>query len=402
MVREATTLQRRIERARTLVADAGLQGWLIADFRWNNPLFAQLLDLHSGILTRRSFLWLPRPGQGEPAVMASRVDGHAVAGLDCPVMLYSGYDEMTGLVRGLLPNTGSIAMEYSHDGRLPSISRVDAGLIDMVRSFGVEVVSSGSLISALEGWDDRQQALHERAARGVDEARRLALQRCGELLGRGERVTEGTLTEIIRAYFAEQGLTAHDGPDVAVGAHAADPHYSLDGEGAEITPNSVLLIDLWARVRDVDDAPYADSTWMAFTGATPPAEVQTAFEAVRDGRDVAIAAIDEALRSGTVITGQEVDRVTRDFFVNAALSNYLIHRTGHSLGIDHVHGMGTNLDAIEFPDDRALLPDSGITIEPGLYFPGRFGMRLEVSAIVIPDGVRVTTERQMELTLVPS
>lgn len=400
MVQEETTVRNRLERGIQLVRAAGVDGWLIADFRWNNPLFAQLLDLHTGILTRRSFLWLP--SKGEPAVMASRVDGHSVANLDCQVMLYEGYDEMARVLRELLPPSGRVTMEYSEDGRLPSISRVDAGLVDMIRSFDVEVVSSGPLISSLEGWDTRQQALHQRAARGVDEARRLALQRCGELLQRGDRVTEGMLTELIRSYFAEQGLTAHDGPDVAVGAHAADPHYSLDGEGAEVTPNTVLLIDLWARVRDVDEAPYADSTWMAFTGEMPPAEVRAAFEAVRDGRDVAIATIDEAIRCGTAITGEDVDRITRDFFMTAGLAGHLVHRTGHSLGIDHVHGMGTNLDAIEFPDDRPLLPDSGITIEPGLYYPDQFGMRLEVSAIVLPAGVRVTTERQTELTLVPA
>lgn len=399
---EEMTRRSRLDRAARLVGETGFDGWLIADFRWNNPLFAHVLDLHSGILTRRSFLWLPAPGRGEPAVMASRVDGHAVASLDCPVVLYGGYEEMAASLREMLPGSGRIAMEYSVDGWLPAISRVDAGMVDLVRSFGVEVASSGPLISSLEVWDDRQQALHERAARGVDDARRLALQRGGELLRRGERVTEDTLTEIIRSSFADHGLDPRDGPDVAVGAHSADPHYSLDGEGAEITRDSVLLIDLWAKVRDAEGAPYADSTWMAFTGEAPPADVQAAFEAVRDGRDVAIAAIDAAAQAGDGITGQEVDRVTRDFFIAAGLGDHLIHRTGHSLGIDHVHGMGTNLDDIEFPDDRLLLPDSGFTIEPGLYFPGHFGMRLEVSAILLPNGVRVTTERQMTLTIVQS
>lgn len=399
MGRGATALQARLGHAMRLAGEAGLDGWLIADFRWNNPLFGQLLDLHSGILTRRCFLWLPAAGHGEPAIVASRVDAHAVSGLDSPVILYEGYSEMTDFLRQALPAGGRIAMEYSPDGRLPSISRVDAGLIDLVRSLGVEVVSSGPFISALDRWSHRQQALHERAARGVDEARRVALERCGELLRRGERVTEGTLTAIIHSCFAERGLSAHDGPDVAAGANSADPHYSLDGEGAEITPDAVLLIDLWAKVRGEDDAPYADSTWMAYTGVVPP-DLRAAFDAVRDGRDVAIAAIDQALQSGVSITGQEVDRVTREYFGAAGLGEHLIHRTGHSLGIDHVHGMGTNLDDIEFPDDRPLLPDSGFTVEPALYYPGRFGMRLEVSAILLPSGVRITTECQTELTIV--
>jgi len=75
------------------------------------------------------------------------------------------------------------------------------------------------------------------------------------------------------------------------------------------------------------------------------------------------------------------------------------HRTGHSLGVDHVHGMGANLDDVEFPDDRPLLTHSGFTVEPGLYWPGRYGIRMEVSAILQPDGPLVTTERQQALTV---
>jgi len=64
--------------------------------------------------------------------------------------------------------------------------------------------------------------------------------------------------------------------------------------------------------------------------------------------------------------------------------------------------MGANIDDVEFPDDRPLLPYSGFTVEPGLYWPGRFGVRLEVSAILLPDRVRVTTESQATLTLFPA
>lgn len=401
MVDGDLALGARLGRWMTVVGEAGYDGWLIADFRWNNPLFARLLGLHSGILTRRCFLWLPAAGQGEPRVLASRVDGHAVSALDCPVTLYSGFEQMVAELQGLLPQGGRVAMEYVERGVLPTISRVDGGLIELVRASGVSVVSSGSLISRLEVWTERQRALHERAARGVDEARQFALRRCEESLRRGERVTEGTLAGLIRDYFTGEGLTVGDGPDVAVDAHAADPHYSVDdGVGAAITRDSVLLIDLWARVRDAEDAPYADSTWMAYTGSTPPAQLQHAFIAVRDARDAAVAALATAMQAGTPIAGREVDRVARASIVATGLGEYLFHRTGHSLGTDHVHGMGTNLDDVEFPDDRPLLLGSGFTVEPGLYWPGQFGVRLEVSAILLHSGPLLTTEAQRDLTLI--
>jgi Xaa-Pro aminopeptidase len=391
-----------LERWMGLVADQGFDGWLIADFRWNNPLFARLLQLHTGMLTRRAFLWLPAHGHCEPHVLVSRVDAHTVSHLAIPVTRYAGLDEMVDALRRLLSPGATIAMEYVERGVLPTVSRVDAGLIELVRSLGVRVVSSGSLISAIEVWDEHQRTLHERAASGVDLARALALHRCGELLQNGERVSERTLADVILRYFADQGFDDGHDPAVSADAHAADLHYTIEGEGAEITRDAVLLMDIVTRVRDADAAPFADTTWMAYTGSTPPRDLVNVFEVVRDARDAAIAAIDDATRTGRTLAGREVDRVARDVIASAGLADQIGHRTGHSLGTDHVHGMGTNLDDVEFPDDRPLLVGSGFTIEPGLYWPDRFGVRLEVSTVLLPDGLRVTTERQKELTLISS
>lgn len=389
-----------LQRWTTLVEDAGLDGWLVADFRWSSPVFARLLGLQGGILTRRCFLWLPAPGRGEPSVLASKVDGQAFEGLDCTVTLYGCFEEMCARLREVLPAGGRVAMEYAQRGALPTVSRVDGGLIDLIREMDVTVVSSGALISRLEIWDERQRSLHERAAHAVDHVRRLALQRCREALNEGDRITEGALATFITHAFEEQGVTSGDSPDVAVNSHAADPHYSTaGGEGAAIERDAVLLIDLYAKVRDSVDAPYADSTWMAYTGPTPPPELLRIFEATRAARDAALAALTDATRAGRTPSGREIDRVTRASVARGGLEGHLLHRTGHNLGTDHVHGMGTNLDDVEFPDDRPLLPWSGFTVEPGLYLPGRFGVRLEVSVILHPDGPHLTTERQEELTV---
>jgi Xaa-Pro aminopeptidase len=140
---------------------------------------------------------------------------------------------------------------------------------------------------------------------------------------------------------------------------------------------------------------------MAYTGSAPPEDLRATFAAAREARDAAIAAIDRAARAGRTLAGREVDHVARASVERADMAEYLVHRTGHSLGTEHVQGVGTNLDDVEFPDDRPLLPGSGFTVEPGLYLPGRFGVRLEVSAVLLTNGVRLTTESQQELTLIP-
>jgi Xaa-Pro aminopeptidase len=398
---EVGTRPTLLERARRVIDEAGLDGWLVADFRWSNPLFGHLLGLGSGILTRRTFLWVPRSGAGEPRIIISLTDAHTVSNLGLDTARYRSFDEMVALLGAALPRGGRIAMEYVERGALPTVSVVDAGLVELIRSLSVEVASSGALVSALDVWTDRQRALHERAAGIVDGARRFALELARTRLARGERLTEGSLADLILSYFGEHGLTTHAGPDIAAGPHGADPHYAVapGSPGAEIGPGSVLVLDLWGKVAGEDGAPYADSTWMAFAGSDPPDEVLAIFAAVRDAREAAIFAIDQAACAGHTITGREVDRAGRAAIERAGMSEYLIHRTGHSLGTEHVQGMGTNLDDVEFPDDRPLLPGSGFTVEPGLYLPGRFGVRLEVSAILLPGGVQVTTERQEQLTL---
>lgn len=394
------SIRQQLEHWTQVVRDCNLDGWLIADFRWNNPLFARMLGLQSGILSRRCFLWLPAHGAGEPLVIASRVDGHTVAAVDCAVKLYAGFDDMRSILSTILPSGARVAMEYVPMGTLPTVSRVDGGLLELVRDLGVQVMTSGTLIASIEVWNERQRHLHQRAAAGVDEARRLALAWVREQLVLGQTLREGDVAAFISRCFDDRGLSAGGVPDVGVNANAADPHYTTSGgPGSPVERDAVLLIDLWARVADAAQAPYADSTWMAFTGVTPPMDVQRDFAAVREARDVALETIAAAARNGVPVAGRLVDRAARQVFERRGVLAQCYHRTGHSLGVEHVHGMGANLDDVEFPDDRPLLVHSGFTVEPGLYWPGRYGIRMEVSAILLPDGPLVTTERQQELTL---
>lgn len=399
IVAPGNTLRTQLDRWMTLVRDAGLDGWLIADFRWNSPIFGRLLGLSEGVLTRRSFLWLPALGKGDPNVVLSRVDGHTVASLPLPVTQYGGFDDMRSKLQALLGAGSRVAMEYSPDGRLPTISRVDAGLIEMIRGLGVEVVSSGTLVSSLEIWTERQQDLHRQAARVVDDTRRKALNFCFERIAAGREITEGELADFISRAFQDQGMTAGGTPDVAVNDHSADPHYSsAGGPGAVIGPDSILLIDLWCRSCESDDAPFADSTWMAYTGSQPPSDYLHVFDVTAGARNAAIECLAAGASAQGPVRGADVDRHARDVVRQAGLESHLIHRTGHSLGTDHTHGMGTNLDAVEFPDERPILTDSGFTVEPGLYLPDRFGVRLEVSAIMKPQGPEITTEVQRAVT----
>jgi Xaa-Pro dipeptidase len=375
-----------------------IDGWLVVSFRGSNPVFADLTGI-AHPFTRRTALWLPQ--HGGAVLLGSVVDGHSLVSTADWVertLQYAGLSDLQALLAAVLRNARKVAMEYTAEGANPPISRVDAGFVDWVRAQGAEVVSSGDLISLLLRWDEGQVSDHRVAAAIVDRVRADAFREAFTRAESDRPVTEHELTATILAQLAGAGLVGA-GADVAINAHAADPHYVP----AALRPTPIgtgdsILIDLWAR-RPGARAPYADSTWMGFVGRQPPPDFRRAFDALREARDAGIGLLEESWRAGQLLRGRTVDHYVRNLLLERGYRTEFSHRTGHSLGWHHIHGDGTNLDDFEFPDDRVLAPVTGITIEPGLYFPGRFGVRLEVSVVLTEQGPLVTTGRQQELAM---
>ncbi len=137
---------------------------------------------------------------------------------------------------------------------------------------------------------------------------------------------------------------------------------------------------MWAR-RKQPGAVYADISWVGVLAAEPPAEVKRVFEAVRDARELAVSTIAAGLKAGTGVRGMDVDRAVRALLKSRGYGEALRHRTGHAIDSE-VHGVGVNLDSIEFPDDRFLLEGSCFSIGPPGIYPESFGMRTEIDAYV--------------------
>jgi Xaa-Pro aminopeptidase len=124
------------------------------------------------------------------------------------------------------------------------------------------------------------------------------------------------------------------------------------------------------------------------------------YETVRAARDASLAAAQEAWRSRRDIQGWQLDEAARQVIIQAGFRDFIRHRTGHSLSPGQkVHGMGMNLDSIESQDTRVMLPDTGFTIEPGVYLP-EFGVRSEINVYVDPtSGPVVTSCLQTDVVL---
>jgi Xaa-Pro aminopeptidase len=302
---------------------------------------------------------------------------------------YAGRARLEEGLRELLSGMRRIAMEYSPNCAIPYVSRVDAGTIELVRKTGVEVVSSGDLIQRFAAvWDDRAIESHRLASEKLHRVKDRAFGEIRRRIANSLAVTEYDVQQQMVRWFGDEGLVSDSPPNVSAAEHSGDPHY-LPTEQAHraIGTEEVVLLDLWAKL-DRPGAVYADITWIGYTGRRPPEPYVAAFEVVRAARDAAIALVQRAAIAGQELRGWQVDRAASSVLRTAGYDAQILHRTGHSLG-EEVHGTGVNMDDYETHDDRRLLPGTGFTIEPGVYFDD-FGVRSEINMIVQAREAAVT------------
>jgi Xaa-Pro dipeptidase len=378
------------------IAAAGMDGWLLYDFRGINAIAGELIGVE-GLATRRVFAWVPR--DGVPVAMQHTIEPGPLRHwpAEWPRRMYVAWRELEEHLAALVHGK-RVAMEYSAGDAVPVLDRVPAGVVEMVRAAGATVVSSAPLVTgAFATWTSDDVASHTRAAEQLARIAANGFRHIAEGLKAGRPVFEHEVFADIRAAFAAAGLDADHGPIVAAGANAADPHYEPSAAAPRaFGAGDVALIDLFAHE---PDGMWADQTWMAVVGA-PTDRQQLVWNTIRDARDTAVAHLHHTLAAGDPVAGADVDRVTRDVVARAGFGAWFTHRTGHSIDRRGLHGAGPNLDNLETRDDRVLMPGCGFSIEPGIYLPNEFGMRTEVNGYITTDGQLVVTPTTVQQALV--
>jgi Xaa-Pro aminopeptidase len=382
------------------IAARRLDAWLLYDFRRQNPTAVAVLGLGEHMLTRRWFYLIP--ARGTPQLLVHAIErGSFPTSVPGDRHSYTSWQSLGEGIRGLLAAAGGtrIAMEYCAMAEIPYLSRVDAGTIELVRSLGAEVFSSGDLIQqALCRYSDAQIQSHTRAMHVIERAKDEAFELIGAELRAGRRITELDVQAFLMRRFSEASLLTDHPPIVAVNAHAGDPHYAPTAASASpIRRGDTVLIDLWA-VEAAAGSVYADITWMGFCGETPTDPLTRVFQTVADARDLGLELVQRAWRERRVLQGWEVDRTVRDHIGSRGYGEYFIHRTGHSLGMTAPHGDGANLDDLETHDTRELIEGTAFTIEPGIYMPQeQLGVRSEINVVMASSGPSVFSAIQREI-----
>ncbi|HSR42819.1 MAG TPA: M24 family metallopeptidase, partial [Longimicrobiales bacterium] len=238
-------------------------------------------------------------------------------------------------------------MEVSERDGVPFVDLVPGGVVQLVESCGVRVVSSDDLVSrTCARWGERGLETHRRAAAVLADVARETWERAMDAVRSGRPVDERTLADGVLRRLAEEGLEEVD-TIVAVGPNSGLPHYAPPEEGSRAAASGdVFLIDLWGRVADDPDAVFADQTWMGVLGTEPPEGFSEAWRAVRDARDAVVELLRDRAEAAEPVTGAEADLRAREVLEGRGFGAALLHRTGH--GIDRaLHGFGPNLDAVE-------------------------------------------------------
>lgn len=373
---------------------AKLDGWLFYDHHHRDPIAYRILKIAPAMCTRRWYFFVP--SSGEPVRLVHRIEKGNLDGLPGGVRVYSSWREQREELKKLLEGKKRVAMQYSPLNDIPYIGLVDAGTIELVKSFSVEVVTSGDLVQMFEArWSPEALAMHLEAGKAIHGIVRDGFRMIREAVKAGKSIGEYEVQQEMARLCGQHNLEADEPPNVSVNAHSADPHYlPTQASSLPIRANDFVLFDIWAKVRK-PGAVYFDITWTGFVGEAVPPRYTEIFNIVREARDTAISLAQDALRSGKTIHGYEVDDAARRVIMRHGYGDYFVHRTGHSIG-EEVHGNGANMDNFETHDERRIIPGTCFSVEPGIYLP-EFGVRTEVDVYVEEQSARVTGEIQQEV-----
>jgi len=242
---------------------------------------------------------------------------------------------------------------------------------------GVDTVAAGGRVEELRRVKDSEElALIEEASKLADEALRWSAEQ--GLVGRSEREVARAFEARIRELGGDPSFPAI----VAGGPNGALPH-AEPGE-REIGSGELVVFDMGAAI----DGYCSDGTRTFATG-DPGEEAIAIYEVVREAQQTSL----DAIKAG--VTGEDVDKIARKVIDAAGHGDRFGHGLGHGVGLELHEGPRLSLRS-----DDVLAPGEVVTVEPGIYLPGRLGVRIEDLVVVTDDGIRNLSSLPKEMQTV--
>lgn len=350
----ASVYAARLDRASTLAAEAGLDAIVVGP----GPDLQYLLGVEGDTIERLTALVL---GPGIPPTVIvprmelAKVRSTAVGALGLAVSDWVDGDDAYALVAAAL---GPVARVCVSDA-LPALHVVPLGArLGVQVELATPVLREGRMVK-----DAAETAELRRAGAAIDAVHR----RVPQWLRAGR--TEREVAADIAAAILEEGHRTVEFVIVGSGPNGADPHHEVSDRTIE--DGDVVVVDIGGAVPSGYNS---DSTRTYVVGDPDPLAAERIAVLVRAQQ----AAVD-AVRPG--VTAEQVDAAARDVLADAGLGAAFLHRTGHGIGVS-VH----EEPYIAPGTDLVLREGMAFSIEPGIYFPGEWGARIEDIVVVTADG----------------
>ena len=385
------------DEIQSALRDAKLDGWLFYDHHHRDPLAYRILGLDENAhVTRRWFYFIP--ASGSPRKLVHRIETGRLDTLPGTKIEYSSWQELEVELKTLLTDATTIAMQYSPRNAIMYLGMVDAGTVEVLHELGKTIVSSADLVSRFEAvLTEAQIASHFEAQQRLDEILAAGFEHIGNLARAGVGTDEFSMVQWLAERINRAGMVTAHGPNVSCGPNSADSHYEPTlANSRPIRSGDFLLIDIWSRLANDPKACWYDITWTGVIDREPTEHEDLIFHTVRSARDAAIQTVQQAFATNQPLQGWEPDEAARNVIRAAGFADAFTHRTGHNIATE-LHGAGAHLDNFETHDERLILPHTCFSVEPGLYFPGSFGIRSEINMITYPSRADVTGRTQTEL-----
>ncbi|MDT5021454.1 MAG: hypothetical protein QOI33_1978 [Mycobacterium sp.] len=367
---DADVYRRRVAAAAAATAKAGLAGLVITpgyDLRY-------LIGSRAQTFERLTALVLPV--SGDPTIVVPRLElaslkQSAVADLGVAVWDWVDGDDPYRLVGAAV---GGAPAATAVTDSMPALH-----LLPLAEVLGTLPVLATDVLRELRMVKDAAEidALRKAGA-AIDRVH----ARVPEFLVPGR--TEADIAADIAEAIVAEGHTEVAFVIVGSGPHGADPHHEYSDR--EIQAGDIVVVDI--------GGPYApgynsDST-RTYSMGEPSPEVAQQYSVLQRAQRAAV----DAVRPG--VTAEQVDAAARDVLAEAGLAEYFVHRTGHGIGLS-VH----EEPYIVAGNDLPLRAGMAFSVEPGIYFPGQWGARIEDIVVVAEDGARSVNHRPHELIVVP-
>lgn len=375
-----------------------IDAWILYDFRGSNSILHSILDCVPAV-SRRYFLIIDKVKK--PVLICNMLDKPQFDFCKYDKCFYTRLEDLKGYLKKYIANYKRIITEYSPCATLPTMSILDVGTYELLKSqnSNLKILTSADCYQLSCGsWENASLKRHFDACIQVEEIKNIAFDFIKSNVLSEKMVTEYDVQKIILDEFEKRGLITEDVPVVAVNRNSSDPHYEPSSSlFSQIKLNDWVLIDLWAKYPE-DTTVFADITWVGYMGEKVPLQYTRVFKIVKEMRDSVVKLLKDSWKQGIVLEGWQADEQAREIARKYQVENYFIHRTGHSIAPGNIlHSLTVNLDNYETKDTRKILPRLGFSVESGIYLP-EFGVRSEINIYMDEkEGPKVTTNKQEEI-----